>query len=464
MADQGFSTEDIKNMLTHLEAEYRKANISDKNYQELKKRYFISLRGERQALEKPAERVPDRAETVEEIHEDLPLDEAHEPEKKSLFKSIFGKKKEDETQRIREDLHLREIIGQIEKASTPKSETPAVPVNVSRQDYRIVKGEEYAEVETSEQEKEDYLELPDVQKEQPRREADLPKLNEEPSSIIEGDSQLERYSTFDDDYVELREETGQPKEEKAHDDEGYFEVSDSYDEKKKAPKAHAGKHAARHYKRKKTHRHVQKTQESPEMLPDQKVEDIIPSEQPPPETYEEKKSLLGYIFGKRKKEEAQAAAPLAEQPAEPKETEKKEAEQEKITEPHLEEVKKFKAEIEEAERVKAEAERLGAEMEKQEEERIKAQMEILKAEAEASREEVEKARAEAEKARVEKKQAEAEIEEAKMIKIEIEKLKAEAEKAGAEVELARAETEKARAEAEMAIAKAERAKRTLRKF
>jgi len=112
--------EDVKNLLLHLESEYRKANISEKNYKELKGKYSKMLKGDSKA-ERKKEEASEKEEVVEEdetetseeneevepkeveehlkkVEEVVEKEMSEEPKKEEkrggFFKSIFGKKKE----------------------------------------------------------------------------------------------------------------------------------------------------------------------------------------------------------------------------------------------------------------------------------------------------------------------------------------------------------------------------------
>jgi len=115
--------EDVKNLLLHLESEYRKANISEKNYKELKGKYNKMLKGDSK-VERKKEEASEKEEVIEEdetetsgeneevepkeveehlkkVEEVVEKEMSEEPKKEEkrggFFKSIFGKKKESES-------------------------------------------------------------------------------------------------------------------------------------------------------------------------------------------------------------------------------------------------------------------------------------------------------------------------------------------------------------------------------
>jgi len=121
------SKEDVRHLLLHLESEYRKANISEKQYKELKEKYQRILKDNKKIKEQSSEKKLHKHPTVKEheIHKEEPAKveekteetkpeeiEAEEhlkqieeeakkemtqpvnEEKKGIFKSLFGRKKE----------------------------------------------------------------------------------------------------------------------------------------------------------------------------------------------------------------------------------------------------------------------------------------------------------------------------------------------------------------------------------
>jgi hypothetical protein len=109
------SKEDVRSLLLHLESEYRKANISEKNYRELKEKYKKMLHEEHDKkeskivkkeipekgeIEEPKEEnkeeveIEDHLKKVEEETERQMAEEPAKVEKKGFFKSLFRKKKE----------------------------------------------------------------------------------------------------------------------------------------------------------------------------------------------------------------------------------------------------------------------------------------------------------------------------------------------------------------------------------
>jgi hypothetical protein len=83
--------EDVKNLLLHLESEYRKANISEKQYKELKEKYNMMLK-----KEEPPQKE-EVAEVETEVEEEVPKEEAKvetPKEKKPFLKSFLGRKKD----------------------------------------------------------------------------------------------------------------------------------------------------------------------------------------------------------------------------------------------------------------------------------------------------------------------------------------------------------------------------------
>jgi len=116
------SKEDVKSLLLHLESEYRKANISEKHYKELKEKYKkmlgeskIEKRKEvRNVQKKPPEETTEEVEEVEkepEVEEELGRVEEQAkkeisekpPEKKGFLKSLFGKKEEVKTEEVKKE-------------------------------------------------------------------------------------------------------------------------------------------------------------------------------------------------------------------------------------------------------------------------------------------------------------------------------------------------------------------------
>ncbi len=102
--------EDVRNSLLHLESEYRKANISEKQYKDLKEKYNKMLKNDSK-IEKKKEteeeieeeeneevepkEVEEHLKKVEEVVEKEMHEEPKKEERKGgFFKSIFGKKKE----------------------------------------------------------------------------------------------------------------------------------------------------------------------------------------------------------------------------------------------------------------------------------------------------------------------------------------------------------------------------------
>jgi hypothetical protein len=101
------SKEDVKSLLLHLESEYRKANISEKHYKELKEKYQKML-GESKIEKKEIRNIHKKPKEVEEVEKEPEVEEElgkveeqakkeiseeKPPEKKGGFlKSLFGKK------------------------------------------------------------------------------------------------------------------------------------------------------------------------------------------------------------------------------------------------------------------------------------------------------------------------------------------------------------------------------------
>jgi hypothetical protein len=88
--------EDIKGLLSHLEDEYRKANVSEKYYQELKEKYL-------KRLEEIEKKIGAKKESE---------DESKKGEKKGIFGKLFGKKeekKEEEKVEKKQEVEIGEI-------------------------------------------------------------------------------------------------------------------------------------------------------------------------------------------------------------------------------------------------------------------------------------------------------------------------------------------------------------------
>jgi hypothetical protein len=92
--------QDIKELLWHLEEEYRNSKISEKSYQELKSTYTKQLNDlknqdvtQTPAVDEKSEEQPN-AEPVKEVPKEEQKDE--QKEKKKLFGGLFGKKHKDE--------------------------------------------------------------------------------------------------------------------------------------------------------------------------------------------------------------------------------------------------------------------------------------------------------------------------------------------------------------------------------
>jgi hypothetical protein len=105
------SKEDVRNLLLHLESEYRKANISEKQYKDLKEKYNKIIKGSTKEIvqeeEPKKDLIPENEEIdeekTEEVEEEIeePVETKKEPEekveKKGFFKSLFGNKKESDS-------------------------------------------------------------------------------------------------------------------------------------------------------------------------------------------------------------------------------------------------------------------------------------------------------------------------------------------------------------------------------
>ena len=120
---KGESKEDVKSLLLHLESEYRKANISERHYKELKEKYQKIL-GESKTEKKEVRNIRKKPlkETTEEVVEEpveiekepeteeelgrveeqakKEISEEKPPEKKGFLKSLFGKKEEVKTEEV----------------------------------------------------------------------------------------------------------------------------------------------------------------------------------------------------------------------------------------------------------------------------------------------------------------------------------------------------------------------------
>jgi len=140
------SKEDVKSLLLHLESEYRKANISEKQYKELKEKYQKMLKGDEKAaktevVEEEPEETSEENETgdedklkeIEEKAENEIKEEAAVKEKKGFFKSIFGKKKEEVA---------KEIENNVEENQQPIDDPPSDP----KKDKKRGKEEEITEI------------------------------------------------------------------------------------------------------------------------------------------------------------------------------------------------------------------------------------------------------------------------------------------------------------------------------
>jgi hypothetical protein len=105
------SKEDVKSLLLHLESEYRKANISEKHYKELKEKYKKMLGESKIEKRKGVRKIP-KHEEVEEVEKEPEVEEElgrveeqakkeiseKPPEKKGFLKSLFGKREEVKTE------------------------------------------------------------------------------------------------------------------------------------------------------------------------------------------------------------------------------------------------------------------------------------------------------------------------------------------------------------------------------
>ena len=220
------SPDDVKEMLAHLETEYRKANISDKHYKELKESYLKLLRGEvtekmgrgtEEHEEAPAEEngeeniagMPsesDEEPTDEYISEGKEViaqaeaEEAAEKEeiskKKSLLGSIFKKKEKKETAAPQE----KPVEGQTEPVADVVKQIKAEPPKPVAKLPVAMK----------------------VQSPQPQKKQDVPKKIPESAKIEDPKQRMVKKG----DYMEVQEEK--------HDD--YVEVKDTQKDTKKGKK------------------------------------------------------------------------------------------------------------------------------------------------------------------------------------------------------------------------------------
>ncbi|MEM5869916.1 MAG: hypothetical protein QXR09_01980 [Candidatus Aenigmatarchaeota archaeon] len=110
--------EDLKNLISHLEEEYRKANISEKNYQELMGKYSKKLEEIKEKLGiKEGKEVVAIEKPAEESVETSKIEEKKEEKPKGGFLSRLFKKKEKQQEEIKPESSEENVpeVGEIEE-------------------------------------------------------------------------------------------------------------------------------------------------------------------------------------------------------------------------------------------------------------------------------------------------------------------------------------------------------------
>jgi hypothetical protein len=142
------SKEDVRNLLLHLESEYRKASISEKQYKELKGKYNKMLKGapkkevvKEELTETPEETIETSEESEEkEPEEEVPKEEEkieEKVEKKGFFKSLFEKKKEAESEQPKQNIEQPKIDDPPSKKSNKNP--PNLNFGIRNADFGIKK-------------------------------------------------------------------------------------------------------------------------------------------------------------------------------------------------------------------------------------------------------------------------------------------------------------------------------------
>ncbi|MEM5879067.1 MAG: hypothetical protein QXU74_01060 [Candidatus Aenigmatarchaeota archaeon] len=132
--------EDVKNLISHLEEEYRKTNISEKNYQELMGKYSKKLEEikgrlgikEEMVVEKPVEGKKEAAK-VEEVKEEKEDETEKEEKAKGGFFSRLFKKKEKEVKQEQEEVKPENVEGDVPEVGEIEEMTPEVIEKLAQQ-------------------------------------------------------------------------------------------------------------------------------------------------------------------------------------------------------------------------------------------------------------------------------------------------------------------------------------------
>jgi hypothetical protein len=152
------SKEDVKSLLLHLESEYRKANISEKHYKELKEKYKKMLGESKIEKRKGVRKIP-KPEEVEEVEKEPEVEEElgrveeqakkeiseKPPEKKGFLKSLFGKREEVKTEEVKKEPetikkevpHPKEVKHKEKKK--PKKKIKVKPRKVKAPKKKVIK-------------------------------------------------------------------------------------------------------------------------------------------------------------------------------------------------------------------------------------------------------------------------------------------------------------------------------------
>jgi hypothetical protein len=163
------SKEDVRSLLLHLESEYRKANISEKHYKELKEKYQKMLKNEHKIEKENVKRIiqkekpPEKGEIKEVPKEEVKEEKVEETieekkpeekvEKKGFFKSLFGGKKEEKTEQTPQKQHQEIDLPKKDKKAEKKEEeiTEMTPEVIERLAQQVKEESEGKTAETKEE-------------------------------------------------------------------------------------------------------------------------------------------------------------------------------------------------------------------------------------------------------------------------------------------------------------------------
>jgi len=229
------SPDDVKEMLSHLETEYRKANISDKHYKELKESYLKLLRGG--ATEKMGKGTEEQEEMpAEENGEEnipgMPSESDEEPTDEYIAegKEVIAQADAEEAAEKAEVSKKKPLFGSIFKKKE-KKEAIAPQEHPAETKAELVEDENVAEVvkQVKSEPPKPVAKLPvamKVQVPQPQKKQDVPKKTPEPTKaedtrtrMVKKGDYMEVQEEKHDDYVEVKDKDAGKKDKKKEEEE-----------------------------------------------------------------------------------------------------------------------------------------------------------------------------------------------------------------------------------------------------